>query len=39
VRWLAGRLAEVQQELLASQWLAGLVKLEREQGTTPSYEI
>jgi hypothetical protein len=39
VRWLAARLAEVQQELLASLKLAGLVKVEREQGTTPSFEI
>jgi len=39
VRWLARRLAEVQQELLASLKLAGLVRVEREQGTTPSFEI
>lgn len=39
VRWLAARLAEAQQELLASLKLAGLVKVEREQGTTPSFEI
>jgi DNA-binding IscR family transcriptional regulator len=39
VRWLAARLAEVQQELLASLKLAGLVKVEREQGTIPSFEI
>ena len=39
VRWLAARLAEVQQELLASLKLASLVNVEREQGTTPSFEI
>jgi DNA-binding IscR family transcriptional regulator len=39
VRWLAQRLAEAQQELLASLKLAGLVNVEREQGTTPSFEI
>ena len=39
VRWLAGRLAEAQQEVLAPLKLAGLVKVEREQETTPSFEI
>ncbi len=39
VRWLAQSLAEAQQELLASLKLAGLVNVEREQGTTPSFEI
>ena len=39
VRWLARRLAEAQQEVLAPLKLAGLVKVEREQETTPSFEI
>jgi len=39
VRWLAGRLAEAQQEVLAPLKLAGLVKVEREHETTPSFEI
>jgi Rrf2 family protein len=39
VRWLARRLTEAQQALLASLKLAGLVKVEVEQGTTPSFEI
>jgi Rrf2 family protein len=39
VRWLARRLAEAHGDALASVKLAGLVKVEREQDATPSYEI
>ena len=39
VRWLTQRLAEAQARVLARLKLAALVQVEREQDTTPSFEI
>lgn len=39
VRWLAGRLAEAHEGALAPLRLIDLVKVERDQDATPSYDI
>jgi hypothetical protein len=39
VRWLAGRLTEARDRVLAPLRLADLAEVEREQDATPSYEI